>query len=47
MTATMNEAVAHEVIRSRTTHHEHYQRPRYTRTSRVLRGLARRLDGHS
>jgi len=45
MTTTLNEDIAREVIRSRTTHPGHHERTRHTFTGRALRGLARRLDG--
>jgi hypothetical protein len=44
MTLTMNEAVAKEVIRARVEHRHIGDRPRHTRTSRALRGLAHRLE---
>ncbi len=43
-TTTMNEAVALEVIRTRTTQRFHHQRPSHARTSRVLRRMAEHLD---
>jgi hypothetical protein len=45
MTTTLNEDIAREVIRSRTTSPRYHDRARRTLTGRALRGLAHRLDG--
>ena len=44
---TMTQQIANEVIRERTTHRSAMQRPTHTRTVRVLRSLADRLDPRS
>jgi hypothetical protein len=44
MNTNLNQDIAREVIRSRTTHRDTYQRPHHARTARALRGLAERLD---
>jgi hypothetical protein len=41
---SMEDQIASEVIRDRTTHRETYQRPTHRRTARALRRLADRLD---
>jgi hypothetical protein len=41
---SMEDQIAAEVIRDRTTHRGAYQRPTHQRTARALRRLADRLD---
>jgi hypothetical protein len=43
----MEDKIAAEVIRERTTHREAYQRPVHRRAASVLRRLAARLEGRS
>jgi len=41
---SMEDQIAAEVIRDRTTHRDAYRRPVHRRAARALRGLADRLD---
>jgi hypothetical protein len=41
---SMEDKIANEVIRDRTTHRDAYRRPVHRRAARVLRHLADRLD---
>jgi hypothetical protein len=43
----MEDKIAAEVIRDRTTHRDAYQRPVHRRAAKVLRNLAARLDGRT
>jgi hypothetical protein len=41
----MNDMLAREIIRERTAHRTHTQRPTHPRAARLLRRMAQRLDG--
>jgi hypothetical protein len=41
---SLNEQVAKEIIRDRSSHQHHMKRPSHPRTARVLRRLAERFD---
>jgi hypothetical protein len=41
----MNDILAREIIRERTAHKVHTQRPSHPRAARLLRRVAQRLEG--